>query len=100
MDPESLDIADAPDARRFEARRAGQLVGVIEYRNLAGRIVLSHTEVPAAFEGQGIAGAMARTVLEELRSRRVRVAIKCPYLRTYIERHPELAPGADDLIPA
>ena len=99
MDPEPLVITDAPDARRFEARRAGHLVGFIEYRRVAGRIVLSHTEVPRAFEGQGIASALALAVLEGFRSRRERVAIKCPYLRTYVERHPALAPGGDDLIP-
>ena len=75
-------ITDRPGLNRFEARRD------------------AHTEVPPAFEGQGIASAMARHVLEELRTRHERVAIRCPYLRTYVARHPELAPGADDLIPA
>jgi predicted GNAT family acetyltransferase len=99
VSPEPLVITDVPVARRFEARRAGQLVGFIDYRRVAGRIVLAHTEVPPAFEGQGIASTMAREVLEGLRTRRERVAIKCPYLITYVQRHPELAPGPGDLIP-
>ena len=94
-----LVITDVPDARRFEARRAGELVGFIDYRWVARRVVLTHTEVPPQFEGQGIAGAMAREVLEGMRTRQERVAIKCPYLTSYVERHPNLAPGPDGRIP-
>jgi len=97
---EPLAIADAPDAHRYEARRAGQLVGFIDYRRVGDRLVLDHTEVPPEFEGQGIAGALAREVLEGVRARGERVSIKCPYLVTYVGRHPELAPGPDHRIPA
>jgi predicted GNAT family acetyltransferase len=99
MDRQAVQIADVPPANRYEARRGDELVGFIDYRRVNGRLALIHTEVPPAFEGQGIAGAMARFVLEGARSRHDRVTIRCPYLRTYIERHPELAPADDGRIP-
>ncbi len=88
-------ISDQPEVHRFEARRRGELVGFLDYRWVGHRRVLLHTEVPPAFEGQGIGSALARHVLDLARSGEERVSIKCPYLRTFIERHPEYTP--DDL---
>ena len=96
----SPSIADKPEAQRFEARRDGELVGFIDYRRMRDRLILVHTEVLPAFEGQGIAGAMARRVLGDARDRRDRVTIKCPYLRDFVTRHPEFAPAPDGRIPA
>jgi predicted GNAT family acetyltransferase len=99
VDATDLLICDEPDAHRFEARRGGELVGFVDYRWVGGRRVLIHTEVPPAFEGQGIGSALARHVLDLAREREERISIKCPYLRTFIERHPEYTPDDDGRIP-
>ena len=84
-----LEITDAPDAQRFEARLAGELVGILEYIVKRGRIALVHTEVLPEFEGRGIAGALARFALAEARRQGLPVVPSCPYVRAYLERHPE-----------
>lgn len=96
VDASNLTIADRADANRYEARVDGELAGFVDYRlvgsGLAGtrRIVL-HTEVPPAFEGKGIGAAMARHILEEARDSGIRVTVKCPFIETYLKRHPEFA---------
>lgn len=99
MDTTDLQISDLPEAHRYEARRGGEVVGFVDYRWVGGRRVLIHTEVPVALEGQGIGSALARYVLAFARDHDERVSIKCPYLRTFIERHPEYAPNAEGRIP-
>ncbi len=92
-------LADEPAHNRFEARVAGELAGFIDYRRSGSRLILVHTEVLPAFEGKGIASALARFVLDGLRDRGEQVSIRCPYLAAFVERHPEYAPGPDLRIP-
>lgn len=92
----NLTIVDRPDAARYEAFLGEQAVGFVEYRLAGSRRVLLHTEVDPAFEGRGIAGAMARHILEEARAASSRVTAKCPFIRSWLERHPEY----DDMVTA
>lgn len=84
-----LAIADARAAQRYEAHVDGELAGVIEYLVKRGRIALVHTEVEPAYEGRGIAGQLARFALDDARRRGLRVIPLCPYVKAYLERHPE-----------
>ena len=84
-----LVVADAPDVQRYEAWLDGQLAGVLEYVIKRGRIALVHTEVAPAFEGHGIAAALARFALDDARRRGLRVIASCPYVRRYLAKHPE-----------
>ena len=47
-----IDVADAPENSRYEARIGGELAGFADYVLREGRIVFTHTEVDDAFEGQ------------------------------------------------
>ena len=87
----NLEIVDRPDALRYEASLDGEVVGFVEYRLAGTRRLLLHTEVDPAFEGRGIAGDMARHVLDEARARGARVTAKCPFIRSWLARHPEYA---------
>ena len=96
-DPQpDLTIVDRPEALRYEAFIGDELVGFVEYRLAGSRTILLHTEVPPAFEGRGIAGAMARHILEAARASSSRVTAKCPFIRSWLARHPEY----DDLVTA
>ena len=88
MDTEFI---DAPDHHRYELRADGELVGLIDYR-LHGEVIrLIHTEVFPAFSGQGHAATLARSALDDARSRGLSVRPDCPYVASYIEKHPEYA---------
>jgi len=89
MDQAELRITDSPPASRYEAAIGGTLVGVVEYRRLGGRLVLVHTEVMAEFGGRGIGAALARHILDEARAAGTRVTVKCPFIRAWLERHPD-----------
>ena len=82
-------VTDAPERQRYEAHLDGTLAGVQEYAVKRDRIALIHTEVPPEFEGHGIAAAITRFALDDARRRGLRVIAICPYVRRYLESHPE-----------
>jgi uncharacterized protein len=86
-----LTIADRPAASRYEAHLGDQLAGFLEYRLGGARRVLLHTEVLGSFEGRGIGTALARHALEAARTSGSRVIVGCPFIRAWLERHPEYA---------
>jgi uncharacterized protein len=74
-------------AKRYEVVVDGALA-MIEYGLVDQSIVFTHTEVPKALEGQGIAQKMAQTALEARAQQRMVVPL-CPFVAAYIRRHPE-----------
>ena len=78
-------ITHNTEKQRFERTENG-LTAVVEYRRNEEEIELTHTFVPPALEGQGIAGSLTRAALEYARAENLRV---CSYARAYIRRHPE-----------
>ena len=50
---------------------------------------LVHTEVDEQFAGRGYASALARTALDYARANNLKVIPTCPFVRKYLERHPE-----------
>lgn len=56
-----------------------------------GHRVLTHTEVPYEFSGQGIASSLARGVFDDARSNGVKLILKCPFMAGWFARHPEYA---------
>ncbi|ACY99076.1 MULTISPECIES: GNAT family N-acetyltransferase [Thermomonospora] len=85
----STRVSDNPAASRYEIHIAGRLAGFVRYQPRGGAVALIHTEVAEEYEGQGVGSALARGVLDELRSKGVRVVPLCPFIKGYIRRHPE-----------
>ena len=75
-------------AHRFEAVVDGR-TAFLNYQRHGGVLTLVHTEVPPELEGRGIASSLARAALDYAREQRLRVAPRCPFVATYLERHPE-----------
>lgn len=86
-------VTDVPDAKRYELREGDEVLGFAEYLLVpeAERIVLSHTEVDPEREGQGLGSAIARGVLDDVRRRGLQAQPLCPFMASYIRRHPEYA---------
>jgi hypothetical protein len=82
-------IVDAPEQSRYEARIDGELAGILEYVLKHGRLALSHTEVLPDFEGRGVASRLAKFGLDDARRRELGVIVICPFVRSYVQRHPE-----------
>lgn len=84
-------VTNNQGAQRYE-RETGHGLAMLEYVTDGARIELVHTEVPPEEEGKGIAGALVRAALDDARGRGLRVIPTCPFVRTYVQRHPEYAP--------
>jgi uncharacterized protein len=53
------------------------------------RIVFTHTIVPPEFEGRGLASAIVKYALEDVRAKNLKVVPQCAYVAAFIQRHPE-----------
>ena len=87
--PTDLRIEDHPETKRYEAWRGDTLTAYVEYSVLATGLLIAHTEVLPAFEGQGIGGAIARYVLEDMRAKAQKIIPVCQFFVGYLRRHPE-----------
>lgn len=81
-----LDITHNADARRFEARVDGQLA-VADYRLADGILHMTHTEVPPALQGRGIAAALVDAAVRHAREQGLKINPLCSYVRAYMHRH-------------
>ena len=76
---------------RFVVQQEGVEAELV-YRLTPGRIAFVHTGVPAALEGRGIGSALAQAGLTYAAANSLAVLPYCPFVRGYIERHPEYQP--------
>lgn len=79
------------EAGRFEAVSEGKIIGLVDYYITEGgkTMVVPHTEVNSEYEGQGIASALTKELLEYAKQQGLSVSPICPYTKVYIERHAE-----------
>ena len=88
----ALEITLNEPEHRYEAHVDGELAGFAVFRMRGDRIVFTHTEVDDRFEGQGVGSKLARYALDDVRDRgSLRVVPQCPFIRSWIEKHPEYA---------
>ena len=81
-------IAHNENQQRFEWTEE-QLLCVLDYQLQAAVMVITHTGVPSALEGRGIAADLTRTALDTARARGWRVRPVCSYAAAYIKKHPQ-----------
>lgn len=88
MDFDALEVRHNPEKKRFEIALEAQFA-VTEYILAADRIIFTHTEVPIAFEGKGVANKLAHAALAYAQAQALKVMPLCPYMAGYMKRHPE-----------
>ena len=85
-----VEVRDNPEQRRFEAYVSGNLAGFSAYDLTDGGIMILHTEVDDAFEGQGVGSALARQMLDLIRAEGdLKVTVLCPFVNAWLRRHPD-----------
>jgi predicted GNAT family acetyltransferase len=85
--PLSEELIDNVDQGRFELHRDDILVGWLYYNRLRpNRYALRHTEVEPSHQRQGVAGAMVRRVLDEVRAREGTITAICPFVADFLSR--------------
>lgn len=85
---QGLIVEHHPESSRFQASVDGRLC-VADYSLSDGVLHMTHTAVPAAMQGRGIAAAIVQAALEHARSHGLRVNPLCSYVARYMQRHPE-----------
>ena len=88
-------VRDAPERERFELEVDGELVGFVQYRRRSGGVAFLHTEIDPGHEGSGLGGVLVAGAFDEVRRKGGQVLPFCPFVRSFIERHPEYL----DLVP-
>lgn len=83
-------VVDEPENSRFVIHVDGT-EAELTYRQRAGRLILVHTGVPESLSGQGLAGQLVRTAVERAAREGLTVAPWCPYVRNWLEKHPDEA---------
>jgi predicted GNAT family acetyltransferase len=63
---------------------------VAAYQLEGDTIVFTHTIVPKAIEGRGVASRLIRGALDQARDRGLKVIPQCPFVAAYIKRHPDV----------
>jgi len=91
-----LDVVDHTEKHRFEAREEdGTVLGFSQYLRRGDTITFTHTVVADEAEGQGVGSELVRGALDAARSAGLRVVPQCPFVREYVDRHPEYADLVD-----
>ena len=90
-------VRDNRQRHRFEALvEGGGVAGWISYRTEGELVVLVHTQVDDAYEGQGVGSRLVRSTLAIVEERGGTVLPECPFVLSYLKRHPDLV----ELVPA
>ena len=84
-------VRDNPERGRYEAHVGSTIAGFSDYHAQPGLITVTHTEIDPAFEGQGLGSHLVRELLDDVRRQGAKVLAICPFVRAYLQRHPEYA---------
>lgn len=87
------EIIDNKEASRFELHLNGYMAfeDYEYFTTSTGEpgIAYTHTEVPKELSGRGIAGYLVQFLLQDAAAKNLRVKPICPYVNSYIDKHPE-----------
>jgi uncharacterized protein len=87
-----VQIRDNPEARRYEARLDGEIVGYASHwQDEPDRLVILHVEVHPSCEGRGIGTELVDHALRDARARHLRVVPRCSFAAAVARDRPEFA---------
>ena len=65
--------------------------GYVQYERDGDTLVATHTVVPPAIGGRGIAGQLVARLFEHARAEGLKVRAQCSYVAAWTRKHPEVA---------
>ncbi len=74
--------------QQFALTHQGHIARVV-YTLHGSTMTITHTQVPEAIGGQGIAAQLTKAALEHARSAGLEVVPACSYTQSYLKRHPQ-----------
>jgi len=88
IDFETLPVTNNSAKSRFEIV-AGEDIAWLDYELDGDVIRYTHTEVPKALQGKGMAKKLAYAVMEYAQTNQLEVEAICPVVVKYVKEHPE-----------
>lgn len=86
---DQIELLKNAERSRYEVHLAGRRVGLADYYERDGVVVIPHTETLPEFGGRGLAGKLVRFALDDIADQGKRVDPACPFVAAYIRRNPE-----------
>ena len=83
-----MEVVNNTQNLQFEVELNGERAEMV-YRMRNNSVYLMHTKVPESFRGKGVASALAKHALEYARDNGHKIAVLCPFVASYVKRHPE-----------
>ncbi|HVU71489.1 MAG TPA: GNAT family N-acetyltransferase [Mycobacteriales bacterium] len=77
------------ERRAYVGLLDGTEIGRAEYVTDGERVVMDHTVTEPAYRGRGVAAAIVRYALEDLRAQNKRLVPACWFVRDFIQANPE-----------
>jgi predicted GNAT family acetyltransferase len=84
-------VRNSPESGRYEIVDGDRVLGIAAYERRGGTLVFTHTEVDQDSGHEGVGSALVRGALDDVRSAGERVVPRCPFVRGWIDRHPDYA---------
>jgi len=84
------EIVNNKTEHRYELAVDGHIAATY-YEVAGGVITFVHTEVPPELGGKGIGSRLIKGALDQVRSEGLKVIAQCPFVKAYIDKHPDLA---------
>jgi uncharacterized protein len=82
------DIVNDIAKHRYELAVDGHIAAT--YYEIAGPVItFVHTEVPPELGGKGVGSKLIKGALDQVRSEGLKVIAQCPFVKAYIDKHPE-----------
>ncbi|GAB3444063.1 GNAT family N-acetyltransferase [Phycicoccus ginsengisoli] len=83
-----LTVVNNQEKKRYEARTGPTVAGYSVYQATASIMVIEHTEVDPAYEGQGVGSALVQGMLDDIRAKgQHQVLAVCPFVRSWLGKH-------------
>lgn len=83
-------VRDNAERHRFELDADGH-IAFSDYTRDGTTLTIKHTEVPKELNGKGIGSGLVRGLLDIARAQGLKVVPLCPFVASYIAKHPEYA---------
>jgi predicted GNAT family acetyltransferase len=66
-------------------------IAVTYYAIADGVVTFTHTEVPPELGGKGVGSKLIKGALDQVRAEGLKVIAQCPFVKAYIDKHPDYA---------
>lgn len=93
-----MEFSKNEKSNRFELTLAGDIAYIDYTEKPPSKIYLTYIEVPEQLEGQGIGSELTKRTLQYIDKHDLLLIPQCPFIKSYIQRHPEFKSLLDSCV--